>query len=119
VLYLADYAQRAGSGTIEMMEQCKAQHTPEPEFVLIRNKEFRTIMPRDYLTEQVLSRMGLNERQVKAIKLIKEKRAISLSDIQVFYVTTTRKTLYRDLQNLVDKGLIKAQGDRKGRKYAL
>lgn len=119
VLYLADYAQRAGSGTIEMMEQCKAQHTPEPEFVLIRNKEFRTIMPRDYLTEHVLSRMGLNERQVKAIKLIKEKMAISLSDIQVFYVTTTRKTLYRDLQNLVDKGLVKAQGDRKGRKYAL
>ncbi|MBU4467956.1 MAG: hypothetical protein KKC39_04365 [Candidatus Omnitrophica bacterium] len=59
------------------------------------------------------------ERQIKAIKLIKEKRAISLSDIQVFYVTTTRKTLYRDLQNLVDKGLVKAQGDRKGRKYAL
>lgn len=118
-LYLADYAQRAGSGTIEMIEQCKAQHTPEPEFVVIRNKEFRTILPRDYLTEQVLNRMGLNERQVKAIKLIKEKGVISLSDIQVFYETITRKTLYRDLQHLVDKKLIKAQGDRKGRRYLL
>ena len=32
-LYLADYAQRAGSGTIEMIKQCKAQGAPDPEFV--------------------------------------------------------------------------------------
>lgn len=119
VLYLADYAQKAGSGTLEMMEQCKAQHAPEPEFVSVRNREFRAILPRDYLTEQVLSRMGLNERQMKAVRLIKEKGGISLSDVQIFYKTTTRKTLYRDLQNLVEKKIINSKGDRRGRKYTL
>ena len=119
VLYLADYAQRAGSGTIEMLKECKAQHSPEPEFVLIRNKEFRAILPRDYLTEQVLNKMELNERQMKAISLIKEKGSISISDIQSVYEDITRKTLYRDLQVLVDKKLICAKGERKARKYTL
>ena len=119
VLYLADYAQRAGSGTIEMMEQCKAQHAPEPEFVLIRNKEFRTIMPRDYLTEQVLNRMELNERQIKAVKLIKEKGPISLSDLKEFYPTIADRTLNRDFQALVDKDILKAKGEKKGRRYGI
>lgn len=119
VLYLADYSQRAGSGTIEMVKQCKAQHVPEPEFILIRNVEFRTVLPRNFLTEQTLERLGLNERQMMAIKLIKEKEMISLSDIQSLYQATTRKTLYRDLQALVDKKIIHAKGDRKGRRYTL
>ena len=96
-----------------MMEQCKAQHAPEPEFVLIRNKEFRTIMPRDYLTEQVLNRMELNERQIKAVKLIKEKGPIGLSDLKEFYPTIADRTLNRDFQALVDKDILKAKGERK------
>lgn len=117
-LYFADYIQRTGSGTLEMIEQCRIQGAPEPEFVLIRNLEFRTILPRDMFTASFLENKGLSERQVKAVQLIKEKGQISMSDLQGFYNETTRKTIYRDLQNLIDKGIIKAQGDRKGRKYS-
>jgi ATP-dependent DNA helicase RecG len=119
VLYLADYAQKAGSGTIEMVAQCKAQHVPEPEFVLIRNKEFRAILPRDYLTEQTLGRMGLNERQMQAVKLIKEKGSISLSDLKAIYPRVVDRTLSRDLQALVRKTVLKTQGDKKGRRYRI
>ena len=118
VLYLADYAQRAGSGTLEMIVQCKAQNTPEPEFVLIRNVEFRTILPRDIYTASFLQQAGLNERQMQAVKLVKEKGHISISDLQNVYKEITRKTLYRDLQTLVNKKVLKAQGDRKWRKYS-
>lgn len=104
-LYLADYAQRAGSGTIEMVEQCKAQHAPEPEFVLIRNKEFRVILPRDYLTVQVLNRMGLNERQVKAIKHVKEHGQITNTEYKNM-VGVSKATATRDLVELAKKGLI-------------
>ena len=102
-----------------MVRQCKEHGLPEPEFVSVRNLEFKTILARDVLTKANLSQIGLNGRQKMAIKLIKEKGAISLSDIQDLYETTTRKTLYRDLQNLVDKKLIHAKGDRRGRKYTL
>ena len=109
VLYLADYAQRAGSGTIEMMEQCKAQHTPEPEFVLIRNKEFRTILPRDYLTDQVLNRIGLNERQRKAVDFIKVSKKITNKDLRQL-TDAIYRTASRDLDDLVKKGLFRKVG---------
>lgn len=118
-LYLADYAQRAGSGTLEMIEQCRAQGAPEPEFVLIRNVEFRTILARDIYTETFFEQSGLNNRQRRAVRLTKEKGAISLSDLQNAFPDINRRTLYRDLQALVDKGILKAQGERKGRRYSL
>lgn len=118
VLYLADYIQKAGSGTIEMVKQCKQAGLPEPEFINNRGYEFRTILGRDVFTESVLLKMGLNERQRQAIKLIKERGNIALSDLQEIYEKITRKTLYRDLRALVNKGVLKARGDRKGRKYS-
>lgn len=80
--------------------------------------EFRTILPRDIYAEAFLQKAGLNERQIHAVKLVREKRSIGLSDLQEIYDEITRKTLYRDLQSLVDKGILKAHGDRKGRKYS-
>ncbi|GAI08359.1 unnamed protein product, partial [marine sediment metagenome] len=117
-LYLSDYIQKTGSGTLEMIKQCRAQGAPEPEFVLIRNVEFRTILPRDIYTESFFQKAGLNQRQIQAVKLVKEKGSISLSDLQNIFKDITRKTLYRDLQAIVDKGIFKAQGKRKGRKYS-
>ena len=118
VFYLADYIQKVGSGTIEMMKQCKQAGLPEPEFVNNMGYEFRTILGRDVFTESALLKMGLNERQRQAIKLIRERGSIALSDLQEIYEKITRKTLYRDLRALANKGVLKAQGDRKGRKYS-
>lgn len=119
VLYLADYAQRAGSGTLEMIEQSRAQGPPEPEFVLIRNLEFRSILPRDVFTEDVLNRMGLNERQMKAVHYAKENSSIHLSALKKVFPDVTEKTLYRDLQGLVVKKIFKETGEKRGRKYKI
>jgi len=118
VLFFADYIQQVGSGTTEMIRQCKEHGLPEPEFISVRNLEFKTILARDVYTDTFFQKAGLNERQIRAIKLIKEKSIIALSDLQDVYKEATRKTLYRDLQGLVDKRILKAQGDRKGRKYS-
>ena len=118
ILYLADYTQRAGSGMLEMIEQCKAQHVPEPEFVLIRNVEFRTILPRDYVTDDFLSRMEVNERQTKAIKYIKERGVISRKE----YVELTEispRMAHLDLTDLVRKKIIVAAGKGRSVKYKL
>jgi len=118
-LYLADYAQRAGSGTIEMIKQCKAQGAPDPEFVLIRNVEFRTILPRDVFTEDVLSKIGLNERQLKAVKYVKEKGQIS-NQIYQEINNTTKRTASRDLTVLVSSSVFKKTGvTGKGTLYTL
>lgn len=118
ILFLANYIQKAGTGTLEMVKQCREHGIPEPQFVTIRDVEFRTILPRDIYTISFLKQAGLNERQIQAVKIVKEKGAISLSDLQNIYKNITRKTLYRDLQTLVNKGILKARGDKRGRKYS-
>ncbi len=117
VLYLADYIQKTGSGTLEMVKQCRAQGASEPEFVLIRNVEFRTILPRDIYTESFFQKAGLNQRQVQAVKLVKEKGLISIADLKLIYTGVSERTLNRDLQVLVEKGVLVAQGEKKGRRY--
>ncbi len=116
-LYLSDYIQKTGSGTLEMIKQCRAQGAQEPEFVLIRNVEFRTILPRDIYTESFFQKAGLNKRQIQAVKLVKEKGLISLADLKAIYTGVAERTLNRDLQALVEKGVLKAQGEKKGRRY--
>jgi predicted HTH transcriptional regulator len=118
-LYYGNYIQRTGSGTVEMIRQCHAQGAPEPEFVLIRNVEFRTILPRDIFTESALAQMGLNDRQTKAVKLIKEKGPISIADLKGLFPDITERTLNRDLQALVNKGVLKPRGEKRGRRYSL
>ena len=118
-MYYANYIQQVGSGTMEMVKQCKAQGLPEPEFVSERNLEFKTILPRDMFTASFLEKKGLNERQMKAVKLIKEKGLIRLADLKEFYPVVADRTLNRDIQALVDKGILKAQGEKKGRRYGI
>lgn len=108
-LYLANYIQRAGSGTIEMVKQCKVQGLPEPDFVSIRNVEFRTIIYRDIFTEDVLNRLGLNERQLNAIKYVKEKGRITNKEFREL-LNIPRRTATRDLKYLCDKGVLEKVG---------
>jgi len=108
-LYLADYIQQAGSGTLEMIKQCQAQGAPEPEFVLIRNVEFRTILPRDIYTEGILTKLGLNERQVEAVKFIKVGGRITNKEYQEKFGLKKRQST-DDLKELEDKGVLKRVG---------
>jgi len=118
-LYLADYAQRAGSGTVEMIEQCKAEGTPEPDFVLIRNVEFRSILPRDIFTVEVLAKMGLNERQMKAVQHVKEYGSITNREYRQ-KLELPNRTALRDLSELCTKGIFTKVGvTGRGAKYVL
>jgi len=63
--------------------------------------------------------MGLNDRQIKAVMYVKEKGKINLSSFKTVVQKMSEKTLYRDLQDLVAKGILKEVGKKKGRKYEL
>ncbi|MFH1900913.1 MAG: ATP-binding protein [Candidatus Omnitrophota bacterium] len=119
VLYLADYIQRIGSGTIEMVKQCKQAGLPEPEFVNNRGYEFRAILGRDVFTEAFLSRLGLNERQLKAVKYVKEKGNIT-NALYRRICETSERTATRDLSYLVSLNIFEQRGiTGKGTAYIL
>ncbi len=118
VLYLANYIQQVGSGTTEMVRQCKEHGLPEPEFVSVRNREFRTILARDVFTEDALRQMGLNERQIKAVNFVKEHGQITNKEYVKLTSVASRQAL-TDLKGLVKKGIFSPIGKGRSARYLL
>jgi ATP-dependent DNA helicase RecG len=101
-----------------MIRQCKEHGLPEPEFISVRNLEFKTILARDVFTETNLAQMGLNDRQVKAIKYIKEHRQITRKDYVSLVSISPRQALI-DLTELVKKKVLILIGKGRSSKYTL
>jgi len=119
VLYLADYIQKAGSGTLEMIKQCKNSGLPEPEFFLEFENEFRIIISRDIFTEDFFAKMGLNERQIKAVKYVKGKGKIRNKEYQEICDVKKRQAT-DDLKELEEKKVLQRIGKTgKGTYYIL
>jgi predicted HTH transcriptional regulator len=116
--YFANYIQRVGSGTVEMVKQCRAHGLPEPDFVSIRNDEFRVILHRDVFTEEVLNKLGLNERQIKAIRYVKEKGKITNREYRQLN-NVSDEGARRDLEVLVKKKIIRTQGRGRSLSYII
>ena len=111
LLYLTKYIEKAGSGTIEMINQCKKENLPEPLFEQKMGSFVVTIW-RDIYSEVYLNRFSLNERQKKAIKYVKEKGSISNKEY-CNLLKVSRKTATTDLIDLVDKEIFSPFGTSK------
>jgi predicted DNA-binding transcriptional regulator len=59
------------------------------------------------------------ERSQKMINLIKEKGDISIKDISFEFTDCSEKTIQRELNNLVSKGLLKKTGSKRWSRYSL
>ena len=94
---------------MEMLRQCKKAGLPEPEFVSVRNLEFQTIIARDVYTDVALANMGLNERQLTAVKYVKEKGRISNKIYQEIN-KISKATATRELAKLVEVRLFTQKG---------
>lgn len=104
VFYLAGYIEHYGSGTVRMVEWMREAGLPEPDF-----KEemggFSVYFYKDIYTVPNLIKMGLNERQIKAVTYVKDKEKITNKEYREL-VNTTKKTASRDMVDLVEKGIL-------------
>lgn len=98
-----------------MIELCREAGLPEPDFEL-RQGSFVITLWRDWLTPEVLAELALNERQLKAIPLIRQNRLLTNSEYQAI-AGATRPTAKRDLEELVKKGVIIPRGSGRGAYY--
>lgn len=90
VFYSAGFIESWGHGTIKIVDNCIEQGLPEPDF-MEENGVMTVIFYKDKWNMENLMKLGLNERQVKAIKYIKKNGKI-----------TNRE--YREINNLSDEG---------------
>ena len=117
VFYYAGFIERWGSGTKRMIDLCKVQGLPEPEF----KEEFCGIsvyFRKDIYTEEYLRKFGLNERQIKAVMYVKERGRITNKEYQAIN-NVSNKTAYLELSNTVERAVFKVEGRGKSTIYTL
>ena len=118
VLYDMGLIEQWGSGISKMQHLCTNTGIPQPTFKESQ-KGFQVEFRKNIYTEEYLRGLGLNERQINAVAYVKEKGSINLSSFKTIIPDVSDKTLYRDLQGLVEKRILNVIGEKKGRKYKL
>jgi predicted HTH transcriptional regulator len=116
-LFLAHYAERAGTGTLDMIARCREAGLPEPTFEQ-RGDQFVLTVWRDWLTDTAMAQLRLNERQRMAIRHVKISGQITNLDFQRL-ANIPRRTSVRDLMDLVTLGVLDSAGTGRGARYVL
>ena len=106
--FLIKYIEQFGTGIGRMIKDCREASVPEPEFES-RAGAFRTIFPRAGFVEKQLAGLDLPDRQLQAVRHATEKGRIALADYAQL-VNLPKRTLQRDLKELVEKGILVKRG---------
>ncbi|WP_347241767.1 helix-turn-helix domain-containing protein [Thermus sp.] len=116
--HYAGLIERWGTGTTRIIELCRQQGLPEPEF---QNRQggFLVTFAKDPYTPERLRALGLNERQIRAVRYVKEHSSITNQEYQDLG-KVSKRTASRDLDELVQRGIFERRGETgKGTYYVL
>lgn len=117
VFYLAGFIELWGSGTKRIVDVCKEQGLPEPDYKEEQGG-FSVWFYKDIYTEENLRKMELNERQVKAVMYVKERGMIT-NKIYRGLTGLSDEGARIDLNELAGKGLFKTKGKGRSVHYVL
>jgi ATP-dependent DNA helicase RecG len=107
-MFLAHYAENAGSGILDMIERCRQAGLQVPEFRQVAGQFVQTLW-RDWLTEKEMTALSLTDRQRQIIIHVKNTGRITNSDCQRI-CGVSRSTALRDLGALQTIGLLELVG---------
>lgn len=98
--FRSGYVESWGRGMDKMKNLCLEAKIPVPQFSC-KGNDFWTVFRKDIYNKEDLSKLGLNERQIKAVLYVKEKGKITNSEYQVIN-EISRRTATTELTELVD-----------------
>ena len=113
--FLIGYVEQFGTGTQRMISQLRQAGFPEPEFES-REHFIRVVFRKKIRLEERFAGMGLNDRQVRALQQVSDKERITLA-VYAQLLGMPKRTLQRDLQELVKKGVLVKRGTAKATWY--
>jgi ATP-dependent DNA helicase RecG len=108
ICFKAGYIDAWGRGTIKIIESCRQAGLPDPVLKEEQGGFFSKLFKDQFTVEQYL-RLGLNDRQVKAVGHVKRKGKITNKEYQQLN-DVSKKTATRDLTELVRKGIFIGSG---------
>jgi len=107
IFYDLGLIEQWGSGIDKMRNACLNAGVPEPQFE--EHQGFRVTFRKDVYTEEYLRSLGLNERQVKAVKHVREKGKLTNKEYREIFGVAER-TARIDLSELFAKNIFKKAG---------
>ena len=108
VCFKGGYIDMWGRGTLKIIQSCKEAELSEPE-IKEQDGGMMVVLLKDRFTEEHLQKLGLNERQAKALLYIKQNGKISNAVYQDIN-DISKPTATRDIKELIQKDLIKNIG---------
>jgi len=116
-LFRVKYVEKAGTGTTDMIADCREAGLPEPDFEQ-HGPHFVVTLWRDWLTDEITASLGLSDRQRQAVRFVKSNGRITSGEYQE-QIGAEPRTATRDLANLVEKGVLRRNGQKRGAYYTL
>ena len=118
VCFKGGFIDAWGRGTIKIINSCKEAGLPEPELTEKDGGVLVTIF-KDIFSEEQLKKLGLNDRQIKAVHFVKENGKITNKQFQEL-ADISERTASRDLSDLVSREIFEQVGTTgKGTSYVL
>jgi len=108
VCFKGGFIDAWGRGTLKIINSCKEAGLPEPEFKEMDGGVLVTIF-KDIYSEDQLKKLGLNERQIKAVFFLQENEKITNAIYQRIN-KIGKSTATEELQSLVDKEIFSTSG---------
>lgn len=122
VFYKRGWIEKWGTGTTRMIEYCRANNTPEPEFTDSPNGfsvifNFKETMNTGFSLQTTLN---LSLRQMEIIEVLKTSDTMSLKEIRLQLPTLlAERTIRQNLNELKIKGIVTSIGKARTTKWQL
>jgi len=115
IFYLAGIVESVGSGIERMTNALKEAGLPELK-IEANHVDFTLVFLKDVYTEEYLQKLGLNERQIKALMYVKERGKITNREYRELN-KVSNKTAYLELEDLVKREIFSTEGIGKALAY--
>jgi predicted HTH transcriptional regulator len=90
----------------------------EAKTAVMTNSKKLVVRPSNITKRNVIGKESLfNERQESLINLFKERKSMTMSEVEPLFKGITNRTLRRDLSKLEEKGIVKQEGKTKNSVY--
>lgn len=106
--FLVKFVERWGTGTNDIIRMCLDWGLPEPLFEEVAGSLVVTFR-KSKLTEENIEKLGLTERQKKAVEYLRKNKKIT-SKIYAKMFGITERTARNDMHDLIAKKVIEKKG---------
>ncbi|MCL2042196.1 MAG: transcriptional regulator, partial [Bacteroidales bacterium] len=99
--FRSGYVESWGRGVDKMKNLCLEANIPIPQFSC-KGNDFWTVFRKDIYNKEDLSKLGLNDRQIKAVLYVRENGKITNKEYQKIN-SVSKRTATNDLTELVNE----------------